>query len=81
MGTSMVRRQRDGVASHTDARRSAIGPPIGGALTQHGAWRWIFFLNIPVCAIALVLNCIFLRTETHRKRLSLKRKFSQMDLM
>ncbi|EIW57860.1 Mfs1.1 [Trametes versicolor FP-101664 SS1] len=70
-----------GMTAAAWALACAIGPPIGGALTQHGAWRWIFFLNIPVCAIALVLNCIFLRTETHRKRLSLKRKFSQMDLI
>ncbi|KAL1949742.1 hypothetical protein VTO73DRAFT_8623 [Trametes versicolor] len=70
-----------GMTAAAWALACAIGPPIGGALTQHGAWRWIFFLNIPVCAIALVLNCIFLRTETHCKRLSLKRKFSQMDLI
>ncbi|EIW57864.1 iron permease [Trametes versicolor FP-101664 SS1] len=71
-----------GMTAAAWALACAIGPPIGGALTQHGAWRWIFFLNIPVCAVALVLNCIFLRTDTrHRKRLSLKRKVSQMDLL
>ncbi|KAF7341858.1 putative iron permease [Mycena sanguinolenta] len=27
---------------------SAIGPPIGGALSASSSWRWLFFLNIPL---------------------------------
>jgi EmrB/QacA subfamily drug resistance transporter len=32
-----------------------IGPPLGGLLVQVASWRWIFFLNLPFAAIALVL--------------------------
>ncbi len=31
-----------------------IGPPLGGFITQHIGWHWIFFLNVPLGVIALV---------------------------
>lgn len=32
-----------------------IGPTLGGVLVDHGGWRSIFFLVVPICAAALVL--------------------------
>jgi EmrB/QacA subfamily drug resistance transporter len=34
----------------------AIGPLVGGVLTEHLGWEWIFFVNVPVGAIALTLT-------------------------
>ena len=34
----------------------SIGPIIGGGLTQGLSWRWIFLVNVPIGAIALVLT-------------------------
>ncbi|WP_327002985.1 MFS transporter [Dactylosporangium sp. NBC_01737] len=31
------------------------GPMIGGAVTEGLAWQWIFWINVPVCAVAIPL--------------------------
>ena len=32
---------------------SAVGPWLGGLLTDHFSWRWVFYVNMPVGAVAL----------------------------
>ena len=33
---------------------AAFGPTLGGLLVDAAGWRWVFFLNLPVCVVALV---------------------------
>jgi DHA2 family multidrug resistance protein len=37
-----------------------VGPTVGGWITDHYSWRWIFYLNLPVGAVALALGSAFL---------------------
>ena len=34
----------------------AIGPTLGGYITDNYDWRWIFFLNVPICLLSLFLT-------------------------
>jgi len=45
----------------------AIGPVLGGVLTSGLSWRWIFFVNIPICLVALAVTLFKVR-ESHDPR-------------
>jgi EmrB/QacA subfamily drug resistance transporter len=37
-----------------------IGPPVGGFITTFFTWRWIFWINLPIAALGLVLATLFI---------------------
>lgn len=69
IGELVVPRERGkyiGLFTSAFALSSVAGPLIGGWMVEHVSWRWIFFVNIPLGAIALVITASVLRFRFHR---------------
>jgi EmrB/QacA subfamily drug resistance transporter len=60
-----------GLFTGTFALSSVAGPLLGGLITSALSWRWVFYVNLPVGALALVMIAIGLRTPPSRKARSI----------
>jgi EmrB/QacA subfamily drug resistance transporter len=40
-----------------------LGPPLGGFITTYASWRWIFFLNVPLGLIGVVLTGLLIKNS------------------
>jgi EmrB/QacA subfamily drug resistance transporter len=45
-----------GTWSGFTAITAAIGPVLGGWLIEHLSWRWVFFINVPMAALVVVIS-------------------------
>src|SRR5262245_64917903 len=57
-----------GIWAGTSALALAIGPLVGGLITEHIDWSWIFFVNVPVGILGIAASLLFIdesRDETH----------------
>jgi EmrB/QacA subfamily drug resistance transporter len=63
-----------GIWAGVSALSLAIGPLVGGILTEHINWSWIFFVNIPVGVLAIVAARLFVdetKDSSREQRLDL----------
>jgi EmrB/QacA subfamily drug resistance transporter len=60
-----------GLIGATFAAGSIIGPALGGILVDNASWRWVFYVNLPVGALALAVIAIAIPKRTERREHSL----------
>ena len=63
-----------GIIGGVWALGTVVGPLLGGALANAGQWRWIFYLNVPISMIALMLAFIYLRVQEQEGSITSKIK-------
>lgn len=44
-----------------------LGPTLGGFITENFNWRWIFYLNVPICLFAFIMACLFIPQSSRKK--------------
>ncbi|OJD73706.1 MFS transporter [Bacillus paramycoides] len=59
-----------GILGVTQGLSAAIGPVIGGVITQNLGWRWVFFVNVPICIIGIILCYIMLQIKNEERIIS-----------
>ncbi|MGD9705783.1 MAG: MDR family MFS transporter, partial [Acidimicrobiia bacterium] len=46
---------------------SVVGPLVGGFFVDHLSWRWVFFVNLPIGVLALIVTSSVLRLPFNRR--------------
>ncbi|KAJ5116063.1 hypothetical protein N7456_000411 [Penicillium angulare] len=61
------RQQIMGIVFTAFAVGTFIGPVVGGAIVDHTSWRWVFYINLPLCGVTLILMLLFLHVKYDRQ--------------
>ncbi|MRR07006.1 MAG: DHA2 family efflux MFS transporter permease subunit [Deltaproteobacteria bacterium] len=58
-----------------------VGPTLGGWITDNISWRWIFYINIPVGIIAVIMSKYFIFDPSYLKRQKAKIDYWGLSLL
>ena len=58
-----------------------IGPLLGGWITDNWSWQWIFFINIPIGFLSIMMSLLFVSDPPYMKRMSTKIDYWGLTLL
>jgi DHA2 family multidrug resistance protein len=58
-----------------------LGPVLGGWLTQNYSWRWVFYINIPIGILAIIMIRLFIFDPAYIRRMSGRIDYWGMGLL
>ncbi|HXJ16168.1 MAG TPA: DHA2 family efflux MFS transporter permease subunit [Candidatus Polarisedimenticolia bacterium] len=58
-----------------------LAPMLGGWLTTDYSWRWIFFINVPVCAVGLIMLQLFVHDPPYIRRGTLRMDYWGLGML
>src|SRR5580692_476246 len=61
---------------HSFLQRLITGPPIGGGLAASN-WRWLFYLNLPLTGIVMIIVAMFVNLKVPKG--TMREKLGRMD--
>src|SRR5437763_13797928 len=47
---------------------SIVGPAAGGFITDHYSWRWLFFVNVPLAVLTLIVIWFYMHVPNERRK-------------
>lgn len=57
---------------------TALGPFFGGLIVEHTTWRWVFYINLPIGSVSLLLLVFFLHVNYNKEK-TFADKLTQID--
>lgn len=51
----------------TQGLATALGPTVGGIITQNLGWHWVFYVNVPICVAGLIASFYILDLKNEKR--------------